>query len=1094
MIEKTYNVGIYCRLSNDDERDGESVSIENQKLLLQSYVRQRGWNEIAVYCDDGYSGTNFNRPGVKRLIEDAKAKKINLILVKDLSRFGRNYIEFGQYTDYLFPSLGCRFIALNNGIDTMSDNGSTDVMCFLNLFNEFYSRDTSKKVKAVKRACAESGKFMGTYPAYGYKRDPEDKHHLVIDEETAPTVRRIFSMRASGMGFRAIAVTLNEEGVLPPGALYYQRKGRSDPRNVNHKWAETTVKALIRSEVYIGNMVQGKTGTLSYKSRKLVGKPEEEWIRVEGTHEPIISREVWDTVVSIDKKKVRKTPPTDGIRSIFTGLVYCADCGFKMRNHIERFTYKDGTPGRYSSFICGNYARSGKSACTIHSIYENVLEELVLTDIREKARFVECDGERLAEQISRMKEKESRSRVISYEQELKAAAARMTELERLMQNLYEDKCTGTIPQTVFQTLMRKYETERAEKAAAIPELEQKVRAQLENRQDANRWMEVIRRYTEITALDENILFELVDRIEVGEARKVNGQRICDVKVVYRYVGSVDDALAQERQEAYEKLYKVGIYCRLSVDDASNSAKVKNYIPADESVSIENQYELLSKFVMLNGWTEVKSYRDDGYSGGNFQRPGFLEMLEDARHGLINLILVKDLSRLGRDFVEVGRYTDVVFPSLGCRFVSVLDCLDTEGDNTDMLHFRSLMNDYHLKDLSNKVKSVLHAKMRSGQYIAAYAPYGYRKSEEDRHRLVIDEEAAAVVRRMFELRRAGMAYGKIAAVLNSEGILSPRWYWAKLYGNGSCKYANLWMYATVKNILTNEVYTGNLIQNQTGSRSYKDDTMIYKPESEWIRHEALHEAIISPEVWNEVQAINRERTLLSADNAPPKPFLFTGKLICADCKAPLQGNRETQRRKNGTSKKYVSYFCSRYTASGYGACSRHTIYEMTLTELVLSEIRAHAEALELDEAAMLDRLQAQRIAADAERLESVRQEIGKLRRRVYELEQMTAKLYEDKVCGSISAASFAVLLEKTEQERRQRTDRLDTLLAEVREYEQSAADIQSWAAVVRKHLHIRELDRETVDELIDRIEVGEKTVVDGKNVRDIKIYYRFVGNI
>ena len=217
MIEKTYNVGIYCRLSNDDERDGESVSIENQKLLLQSYVRQRGWNEIAVYCDDGYSGTNFDRPGVKRLIEDAKAKKINLILVKDLSRFGRNYIEFGQYTDYLFPSLGCRFIALNNGIDTMSDNGSTDVMCFLNLFNEFYSRDTSKKVKAVKRACAESGKFMGTYPAYGYKRDPEDKHHLVIDEETAPTVRRILRHARRRHG-------------LPCHRRHAQRGGRSAAR------------------------------------------------------------------------------------------------------------------------------------------------------------------------------------------------------------------------------------------------------------------------------------------------------------------------------------------------------------------------------------------------------------------------------------------------------------------------------------------------------------------------------------------------------------------------------------------------------------------------------------------------------------------------------------------------------------------------------------------------------------------------------------------------------------------------------------------------------------------------------------------------
>ena len=544
----------------------------------------------------------------------------------------------------------------------------------------------------------------------------------------------------------------------------------------------------------------------------------------------------------------------------------------------------------------------------------------------------------------------------------------------------------------------------------------------------------------------------------------------------------------------KKLYKVGIYCRLSVDDASNSAKAKNYIPADESVSIENQYELLSKFVMLNGWTEVKSYRDDGYSGGNFQRPGFLEMLEDARHGLINLILVKDLSRLGRDFVEVGRYTDVVFPSLGCRFVSVLDCLDTEGDNMDMLHFRSLMNDYHLKDLSNKVKSVLHAKMRNGQYIAAYAPYGYRKGEEDRHRLVIDEEAAAVVRRMFELRRGGMAYGKIAAVLNSEGILSPRWYWAKRYGNGSCKYANLWMYATVKNILTNEVYTGNLIQNQTGSRSYKDDTMIYKPESEWIRHEALHEAIISPEVWAAVQEVNREKALISANNALPKPFLFTGKLICADCKAPLQGNRETQRRKNGTSKRYVSYFCSRYTASGYGACSRHTIYEMTLTELVLSEIRAHAEALELDEAAMLDRLQAQRSAASAERMEGIRQEITKLRRRIFELEQSTSKLYEDKVCGVITPAAFSVLMQKSEQERLQKTERLDALLSETQQQEQEAAAMQRWSALIRKHLHIRELDRDTVDELIDRIEVGESAVVDGKRVRDIRIFYRFIGNV
>ena len=391
-------------------------------------------------------------------------------------------------------------------------------MCFLNLFNEFYSRDTSKKVKAVKRACAENGKFMGTYPAYGYKRDNEDKHHLVIDEDTAPIVRRIFSMRATGMGFTGIAAQLNEEGIPSPGMLYYQRRGKADPRRVNHKWAGETVKHLIRNEVYIGNMVQGKTGTVSYKNKKLISKPEDEWIRVEGTHEPIISQEIWDTVQSIDQKRVRKNAASDGIRSVFTGLVYCAECGFKMRNHTEKFTYKDGSPGRYSSFICGNYARSGKSACYIHTIYENVLEQIVLEDIREKARFAAHDPESCSTYSAT--QGQGGAAGTSLNRSLKRLST-PCELERLMQSLYEDN-TAAMPQSVFQTLMRKYEAERAEKADALPELERKVKAGMENRQDAGRWTEIIRQYTEITKLDESILFALVDRIEVGEAQKVKG--------------------------------------------------------------------------------------------------------------------------------------------------------------------------------------------------------------------------------------------------------------------------------------------------------------------------------------------------------------------------------------------------------------------------------------------------------------------------------------------------------------------------------------------------------------------------------------------
>jgi len=232
---------------------------------------------------------------------------------------------------------------------------------------------------------------------------------------------------------------------------------------------------------------------------------------------------------------------------MFTGLIYCADCGFKMRNHVERFTYKDGRPGRYSAFICGSYSRSGKTACTIHTIYENALSEIVLNDIRAKAAHVKCNKTRLIEQIICLKDKEAHSRLMSYEQEVTALRKRITELEKLMQSLYEDKCKGTVPSSVFTTLIQKYETERAEKVAVLPELETKLRTQLESRQNADHWAGVIEQYTDLTRLDETILFELVDRIEVGETKKRGNLRICDVRIYYRYVGNVDDAF--QKQEA-----------------------------------------------------------------------------------------------------------------------------------------------------------------------------------------------------------------------------------------------------------------------------------------------------------------------------------------------------------------------------------------------------------------------------------------------------------------------------------------------------------------------------------------------------------------
>ena len=509
MIEKTYNVGIYCRLSNDDERDGESVSIENQKLLLQNYVRQRGWNEIDTYIDDGYSGTNFDRPGVKRLIEDAKAKRINVILVKDLSRFGRNYIEFGQYTDYLFPSLGCRFIALNNGIDTESTNGSTDVMCFLNLFNEFYSRDTSKKVKAVKKACAENGKFMGTYPAYGYRRDPADKHHLVIDEETAPIVRRIFEMRAAGAGFHTIAVVLNEDGIPSPGVLYYQRKGQSDPRQVNHKWAEQTIKRIIRNEVYIGNMVQGRSVKISYKSKKCLRQDPANWVVVEGTHEPLVDAETFRKVrMLVNSRKHTRSRTYD---FLLKGLIFCHECGYPL----AVLNRKNARGEDVLYFVCRTYQRFTKAGvCTCHSIKEKTVTDAVVAKVREVCEAYLNPDELLPVAKEAV---ESAGKQSGLETELQALQSRIDGLTANLDRMYTDRLSGLLPEADFQRIFGRIKLEREQLEEKRQELELRKKSPVRSEDRAR---ELVQRFIETAGESRELLVSLIERVELTEDKEV----------------------------------------------------------------------------------------------------------------------------------------------------------------------------------------------------------------------------------------------------------------------------------------------------------------------------------------------------------------------------------------------------------------------------------------------------------------------------------------------------------------------------------------------------------------------------------------------
>ncbi|MBR3084332.1 MAG: recombinase family protein [Oscillospiraceae bacterium] len=548
-----------------------------------------------------------------------------------------------------------------------------------------------------------------------------------------------------------------------------------------------------------------------------------------------------------------------------------------------------------------------------------------------------------------------------------------------------------------------------------------------------------------------------------------------------------------------KLYRAGLYCRLSVDDTHNSAKATNLIPADESVSIEHQRELLSRFAMLNGWIETKTYLDDGFSGGNFQRPGFLEMLEDARRGLINLILVKDLSRLGRDYVEVGRYTDEVFPSLGCRFVSVLDGLDSDGDNTEMLHFRSLMNDYHLRDLSQKVKTVLQSKMLRGQHLAR-APYGYRKSAEDKYRLVIDEEAAEVVRHIYEMRLAGLSYQKIVGVLNQNGIPAPRYYANARMGKDNSGISRFWLERSVKRILHSEVYVGNLVMNCIGRRSYKDKTMIPKPESAWIRHEATHAPIIEQKIWDTVQTVNRAAQQRYNGRKPPSEHLFSGKLICGNCHGPMLANTSvkkpgpTGQSRYRTEKRYVSYRCGRYTTSGHILCSAHSISENALKQLICSEIQTRSDAIRESEAAMLKSLKSAVESRQKQSQAGTRQEIAVLQLRIRELTDGTAELYEARFSGTIGDDAFQERMQKQERERMEKQAQLDTLVSELDTASRQATDTERWKRLIHKYAQLQDLDREAVDELIDFIEIDKTKTVRGKRIRNIIVHYRFAGRL
>jgi hypothetical protein len=407
--------------------------------------------------------------------------------------------------------------------------------------------------------CAQNGKYMGTYAPFGYKKDPQNKHRFVIDESTAPIVGKIFALRIDGKGYKAIASYLNECGIIPPRDYYYQGKNTANPLRINHFWCDTTVKTILSNEAYIGNLIQGKEGTVSYKNKARISKPKDDWVRAEGTHEALIDSETWAQAQKISEKRYKPREQKDGKASIFSSLLNCADCGYKMRITTKNRPRSDGSIYHRISFICGNYARSGKTACSTHFIGEEVLHELVVRQIREHAQMVELNEEKVVESILRLQNSESETNRTAYTSELKSHETRLTALDRLIEKLYEDRLSEKITEKTFINLIQKYEKEQIERQQTAENLEKRIQNIRHSKADASKWAGMIKKYTQLEKLDAQTLLLLVDRIEVGEVSGLGGSRVCDIKVVYNYVGGLemtesanDSGTPEGTEAAYEQ--------------------------------------------------------------------------------------------------------------------------------------------------------------------------------------------------------------------------------------------------------------------------------------------------------------------------------------------------------------------------------------------------------------------------------------------------------------------------------------------------------------------------------------------------------------
>ena len=526
---------LYCRLSRDDGTESESNSIGNQKKLLSQKAKEMGLTDTKYYVDDGYTGTNFNRPGFQQLIDDIEIGLVSAVMVKDLSRLGRDYVSVGNYTDSYFPEHNVRFIAVNDAID--SDEGESEIAPFKNILNEMYARDISKKIRSSHRLRGSMGEPL-SQPPYGYMKSPENKKKWIIDPEAATVVKSIFKMCLDGKGNETIARELQENKVLIPMAYWRSKglnRGGKKTQTNPYKWCKTTIQKILSQQEYCGDIINFKTYSKSFKNKRRIENSKENWAVFKNVNEPIIDRETFETVQKFISKTKRRTPKKEnGERSIFNGLIYCGDCHSKMRYHTSTSNKE------IHYFTCSDNKVDYRGKCPgRHYVRADALEEVVKLELRRLVKMLEIDESYFAQLILRKNDEEREKDKKFLESELQKAIARSSTVSQLYEKLYEDNVIGKVSDEWFVELSHKYEKERMDLKAKIADTRYKIEELKNNNSEYEKFISAIRRFMQMGNLTSPLLRELIDHIDIFETEGTGKSRTQRIVIYYRFIGYIE---------------------------------------------------------------------------------------------------------------------------------------------------------------------------------------------------------------------------------------------------------------------------------------------------------------------------------------------------------------------------------------------------------------------------------------------------------------------------------------------------------------------------------------------------------------------------